>query len=93
MNLIHSFQIRLRDVGISRLSANVLASFALVILFHWPVHAETTPMIAAGKYHTVGLKSDGTVVAVGGNSYGQLSVFNVSATLPLRCEVVHQRSP
>ena len=27
--------------------------------------AEYTPMVAAGGYHTVGLKSSGTVVAVG----------------------------
>ncbi|NLB61943.1 MAG: hypothetical protein GX802_05965, partial [Clostridiales bacterium] len=30
--------------------------------------------ISAGRCHTVGLKSDGTVVAVGDNSYGQLNV-------------------
>ena len=33
-----------------------------------------TPMVAAGGYHTVGLKSDGTVVAVGWNTYGQCDV-------------------
>jgi hypothetical protein len=32
------------------------------------------PMIAAGGYHTVGLKSDGTVVAVGSNVSGQCDV-------------------
>jgi len=32
------------------------------------------PMIATGKYHLVGLKSDGTLVAVGDNSFGQSSV-------------------
>jgi len=35
---------------------------------------EYTPMVAAGASHTVGLKSDGTVVAVGDNSYGELNV-------------------
>ena len=30
--------------------------------------------VAAGYHHTVGLKSDGTVVAVGNNGYGQLNV-------------------
>ena len=30
--------------------------------------------VSAGDYHTVGLKSDGTVVAVGGNHYGQCDV-------------------
>ena len=33
-----------------------------------------TPMVAAGWVHTVGLKSDGTVVAVGDNRYGQCNV-------------------
>ena len=32
------------------------------------------PTIAVGSSHTVGLKSDGTVVAVGSNSYGQCDV-------------------
>ena len=36
---------------------------------------QVTPMVAAGWYHTVGLKSDGTVVAVGWNDYyGQCNV-------------------
>ncbi len=30
--------------------------------------------IAAGRRHTIGLKSDGTVVAVGGNEYGQCDI-------------------
>jgi alpha-tubulin suppressor-like RCC1 family protein len=30
--------------------------------------------ISAGNYHTIGLKRDGTVVAVGNNNYGQLNV-------------------
>ncbi|MCR8632170.1 RCC1-like domain-containing protein [Paenibacillus radicis (ex Xue et al. 2023)] len=30
--------------------------------------------IAAGRRHTVGLKSDGTMVAVGDNEYGQCDV-------------------
>ena len=36
---------------------------------------EYTPMVAASRYHTVGLKSDGTVVAVGLNNYGQCNVL------------------
>jgi len=31
-------------------------------------------MVAAGVYHTVGLRKDGTVVAVGNNTYGQCNV-------------------
>jgi len=32
------------------------------------------PMVAAGWYHTVGLKSDGTVVAVGDSTFGRCNV-------------------
>jgi alpha-tubulin suppressor-like RCC1 family protein len=35
---------------------------------------ECTPVVAASGYHTVGLKSDGTVVAVGDNYYRQCDV-------------------
>ena len=35
-----------------------------------------TPMIAAGDWHMVGLKSDGTAVAVGNNDFGQCDVGN-----------------
>ena len=34
------------------------------------------PMVAGGAWHTLGLKSDGTVVAAGYNSYGQCDVGN-----------------
>jgi len=33
-----------------------------------------SPMVAAGSKHTVGLKTDGTVVAVGDNTFGQCNV-------------------
>jgi len=35
---------------------------------------EVIPMVAAGSEHTVGLKSDGTAVAVGDNTHGQCDV-------------------
>ncbi|AQU99738.1 RCC1-like domain-containing protein [Desulfococcus multivorans] len=35
------------------------------------------PMVAAGGSHTVGLKSDGTVVAVRNNQYGELSLSSL----------------
>ena len=35
---------------------------------------QATPMVAAGYYHTVGLKADGTVVILGGNTSGQCNV-------------------
>jgi len=34
------------------------------------------PMVAGGAWHTLGLESDGSVVAVGYNSYGQCDVGN-----------------
>jgi len=36
--------------------------------------AEITPMVAAGYRHTVGLESDGSVVAVGATAYGQCNI-------------------
>ena len=38
------------------------------------VSLAVTPQVAAGFENTVGLKADGTVVAVGWNFYGQLDV-------------------
>ena len=37
---------------------------------------EYTPRVAAGRWHTVGLEADGTVVAVGYNYFGQCDVGN-----------------
>ncbi|MGD2065040.1 MAG: hypothetical protein PVI95_01130, partial [Dehalococcoidia bacterium] len=34
------------------------------------------PMVAAGFYHTVGLETDGTVLALGGNYLGQCNVID-----------------
>jgi alpha-tubulin suppressor-like RCC1 family protein len=52
---------------------------------------EYAPMVAAGGTHTVALESDGTVVAVGLNNYGQCSVGNwtdiVQVAAALACTV------
>lgn len=37
--------------------------------------------VSAGNYHTVGLKSDGTVIVVGSNKYGQCDVSGWSDIL------------
>ncbi|MCK5181159.1 MAG: hypothetical protein KAQ73_01340, partial [Dehalococcoidia bacterium] len=37
---------------------------------------QVTPMVAAGYAHTVGVETDGTVVAVGNNESGQCDVGN-----------------
>jgi hypothetical protein len=52
----------------------LVASLATAILPASPAQAATTPMVSAGDYHTVGLKSDGHVVAVGENDDGQCGV-------------------
>jgi alpha-tubulin suppressor-like RCC1 family protein len=55
------------------LSRGLAALIALVCLTATPTLASAvTPMVVAGIAHTVALKSDGTVVAWGNNSYGQL---------------------
>ena len=38
------------------------------------LQGQAAPMVVAGYSHSVGLKSDGTVVAMGGNYYGQCNV-------------------
>ncbi len=49
-------------------------SVSLSLSLSQAVQCSDVATIAAGRYHTVGLKEDGTVVAVGYNSYGQLNV-------------------
>ena len=50
-----------------------LIAFVLPVLIPAVIHA-AIPQVAAGLQHTVGLKADGTVVAVGGNCHGQCDV-------------------
>jgi len=52
----------------------VLLLIAVFSLILYSRAEAAQPQVAAGTYHTVGLKSDGTVVAVGFNDYGQLDV-------------------
>jgi len=49
------------------------SSFASAMALNTP-QGNVTPMVAAGLIHTVGVKSDGTVVAVGNNEEGQCDV-------------------
>ena len=46
----------------------------ILLLITWSSAHAVLPQVAAGNYHTVGLKSDGTVMAVGDNRFGQLDV-------------------
>jgi hypothetical protein len=54
--------------------ATVSKSLSLSVSLSPAVKCSGVATIAAGTYHTVGLKEDGTVVAVGHNVYGQLNV-------------------
>jgi hypothetical protein len=53
------------------------------------VQCSDVATIAAGAYHTVGLKEDGTVVAVGYNSYGQLNVSSWTGIKAIAAGYVH----
>src|SRR5512136_2977724 len=47
------------------------------------------PMVAASAYHTAGLKSDGTVVAVGDNTYGQCDVSSWTGVTQVAAGIYH----
>jgi Regulator of chromosome condensation (RCC1) repeat len=54
----------------------VAISFAILVFI---IASQTSalavqPQVAAGGEHTVGMKSDGTLLAVGDNTYGKLNV-------------------
>jgi hypothetical protein len=61
-----------RPVGYSAVDSS---SLGFVMTLNAP-EGKVNPMVAAGEYHTVGLKSDSRVVAVGDKSYGQYDVNN-----------------
>jgi alpha-tubulin suppressor-like RCC1 family protein len=57
-----------------KMSALLVLSFVLLAGFSSATQADTgiTPMVKGGNYHSVALKTDGTVWAWGYNYYGQL---------------------
>jgi Regulator of chromosome condensation (RCC1) repeat len=62
---------------------NVMAIILIMPLMIFATHNKSEaidPQIAAGGFHSVGLKSDRSVVAVGDNDYGQLNVSNWKIT-------------
>jgi len=61
----------------------------LGLLFHPNYASAATPQVAAGRYHTVGLRSDGTVVAVGYNWDGQCNVGDWSGIVQVAAGLLH----
>ena len=60
------------DVDAHTTNITINADFSITANFYIPT--TVTPMVTADRFHTVGLRSDGTVVAVGDNYYGQCDV-------------------
>ena len=57
---------------------------AMLKVKQWPKDT-----IAAGRRHTVGLKSDGTVTAVGDNKYGQCNVSDWNDIVAIAAGCAH----
>ena len=72
----------MKIMAVSRLFGTIVAiilvaSLALSVVPAMLVQAQpfqTTPMLAAGNDFTIGLKSDGTLIATGDNTYGQCNI-------------------
>ena len=60
--------------GSENLDVNSAAQASAAKSLSQAVQCSDVATIAAGTYHSVGLKEDGTVVAIGYNGYGQLNV-------------------
>jgi alpha-tubulin suppressor-like RCC1 family protein len=60
----------IEDVDAAQTTITMLGSYSIAANFE----GKYTRMVTGGFGHTVGLKSDSTVVAVGSNSYGQCNV-------------------
>ena len=61
----------------------------IIFMFAWSFAHAVQPQVAAGGYHTVGLKSDGTVVAEGHNDYGQLDVESWTGIIQVAAGYYH----
>jgi hypothetical protein len=60
----------IEDAGAARTTIVMHDNYSITANFE----RKNIPMVAGGCWHTLGLKSDGTVIAVGYNSYGQCDV-------------------
>ncbi|MGB2908106.1 MAG: hypothetical protein WBB73_13455, partial [Candidatus Aminicenantaceae bacterium] len=75
--------------GIQMKNRAILFIYVVLVIFITSSSAAVTPQVSAGYYHTVGLKSDGTVVAVGGNDYGQCDVSGWSGITQVSAGAYH----
>ena len=62
----------IKDVNAAQTTITMNGSYSITANFK----SKYTPMVAGGSLHTVGLKADGTVVAVGYNDDGECDVGN-----------------
>ena len=53
------------------------------------LQGQITPMVAAGGSHTVGLKADGTAIAMGSNAYRQCNVGNWTDIIQVAAGMIH----
>jgi hypothetical protein len=68
-----------KRMGDRGLLGSTLVGFLIVVLLTMAARTSAIsaqPQVAAGGRHTVGLKSDGSMVAVGRNDDGQCNVFD-----------------
>jgi alpha-tubulin suppressor-like RCC1 family protein len=74
----------------SNLKGIVLTSVVLLLLQATQISLlAVQPQVAAGEAHTIGVKSDGTVVAVGANSGGQINVGSWTDIVDVAAGGVH----
>jgi alpha-tubulin suppressor-like RCC1 family protein len=60
----------IEDIGAADTAITMIDGYSITAIFE----SRYTPMVAGGIWHTVGLRSDGTVVAIGANAEGQCEV-------------------
>jgi uncharacterized repeat protein (TIGR02543 family) len=73
------------DVGVANTTITMNDNYVITANFERiPV-----PMVEGGAWYTLGLRSDGTVVAVGYNSYGQCNVSNWTDIIQVAAGMTH----
>jgi len=68
---------------------SVVFAMLIVVVTHSSAEAIRPQQVAAGDVHTVGVKSDGTVVAVGEHTYGQCNVGGWTGIVQVAAGDVH----